>query len=96
MTLGLIRHAVPDPRERGKYIGLWTTSMMGSLAVGPLVAGVITAHAAWRWIYLMPIPPSLTAMDVAGFVLTESTSQAGRKLDWPGQTTAALAIVALV
>ncbi|WCN07197.1 MFS transporter [Streptomyces sp. M92] len=96
MTLGLISHAVPDPRERGKYIGLWTTSMMGSLAVGPLIAGVVTAHAAWRWIYLLPIPLSLTTMVVAGFVLTESTGQAGRKLDWPGQTTAALAIVALV
>lgn len=96
MTLGLISHAVPDPRERGKYIGLWTTSMMGSLAVGPLIAGVIVEHAAWRWIYLLPVPLSLITMVIAGFVLTESTSRAGRKLDWPGQITAALAIVALV
>ncbi|MFF3499195.1 MFS transporter [Streptomyces sp. NPDC003247] len=96
MTLALISHAVPNPRERGKYIGLWTTSMMGSLAVGPLVAGVIVEHAAWRWIYLLPLPLSLITMVVAAFVLTESRSPVERKLDWPGQITAALAIVALV
>ncbi|MGP2438556.1 MFS transporter, partial [Streptomyces sp. JW3] len=96
MTLALISHAVPDPRERGKYIGLWTTSMMASLAVGPLVAGVIVQHAAWRWIYLLPIPLSIGTMAVAAHVLKESTSEAGRKLDWPGQLTAALAITALV
>ncbi|UUU36883.1 MFS transporter [Streptomyces sp. CA-210063] len=96
MTLALISHAVPDPRERGKYIGLWTTSMMGSLAVGPLIAGVIVEHAAWRWIYLLPIPLSLVTMVIAGRLLTESRSPVQRTLDWPGQITAALTIVALV
>ncbi|MFG3133235.1 MFS transporter [Streptomyces tendae] len=96
MTLALISHAVPDPRERGKYIGLWTTSMMGALAVGPLIAGVIVEHAAWRWIYLLPIPLSLVTMVISASVLTESRSHVERKLDWPGQITAALAIVALV
>ncbi|MFF7334826.1 MFS transporter [Streptomyces sp. NPDC008150] len=96
MTLALISHVVPDPRERGKYIGLWTTSMMASLAVGPLVAGVVVDHAAWRWIYLLPLPLSLLAMVVAGFVLDESRGPVGRRLDWPGQITAALAVVALV
>ncbi|CAL9376522.1 Multidrug resistance protein Stp [Streptomyces sp. enrichment culture] len=96
MTLALISHVVPDPRERGKYIGLWTTSMMGSLAVGPLIAGVIVEHVAWRWIYLLPIPLSLLTMVIAAFVLEESRSHVARRLDWPGQITAAVAVVALV
>jgi hypothetical protein len=29
MTRALVGHAVPDPRARGKCIGLWTASMMG-------------------------------------------------------------------
>ncbi|MFJ7241765.1 MFS transporter [Streptomyces olivaceus] len=96
MTLALISHAVPDPRERGKYIGLWTTAMMGSLTVGPLIAGVIVEHVAWRWIYLLAIPLSLVTMVIASVMLTESKSPGKRTLDWPGQITAALAIVALV
>lgn len=95
-TLALISHAVPDHRERGKFIGLWATSLMAALAVGPLVAGVILDHAAWRWIYLLSIPVSLIAMAVAARLLPDSRAPHGRRLDWPGQITATLAITALV
>ncbi|MFD6530739.1 MFS transporter [Streptomyces sp. NPDC060184] len=96
MTLALISHVVPDHRERGKFIGLWTTCLMGALAVGPLIAGTITAHAQWRWIFLLPVPLALAAMAAGARLLEESRSPYPRKLDWPGQITAAVAITALV
>ncbi|MFB6551660.1 MFS transporter [Streptomyces sp. NPDC056405] len=95
-TLALISHAVPAPRERGKAIGLWATSLTAALAVGPVIAGVILDHFAWRWIYLLPIPVSLLAMAFATRLLADSRAQGARRLDWPGQITAALAITALV
>ena len=95
-TLALISHAVPDHRERGKFIGLWATSLLTALAVGPLTAGVILEHAAWRWIYLLVIPVSLLAAAFAVRLLTDSRAPHGRRLDWPGQLTAAPAITALV
>ncbi|MEU8892351.1 MFS transporter [Streptomyces sp. NPDC048442] len=95
-TLGLISHAVPDPRERAKYVSLWTTSLMGALAVGPLLAGAILEHASWRWIFLAPVPVSLLAMAAAARYLTDSRASGTRRLDWPGQITAAVAVTSLV
>ncbi|MFE7464552.1 MFS transporter [Streptomyces sp. NPDC057499] len=95
-TLALISHAVPDPRERGKYIGLWAMALMGSLAVGSLIAGLLLEHVAWRWIFLLPVPVSLTVMAVAASRLPDSRAPHGRRLDWPGQITAAVAVTAVV
>ncbi|MEU1184635.1 MFS transporter [Streptomyces sp. NPDC005820] len=95
-TLALISHAVPDPRERGKFIGLWATSLTAALALGPVVAGTVLAHFDWRWIHLLPVPASLAALAGAARLLTDSRAPGSRRLDWPGQLTAALAITALV
>ncbi|MFD9790415.1 MFS transporter [Streptomyces sp. NPDC059070] len=95
-TLGLISHAVPNPRERAKYISMWTASLMGALAVGPMISGLILQHASWRWIYLAPIPASLLAMVAAARYVADSRAAGSRKLDWPGQISAAVAITALV
>nr|WSW71641.1 MFS transporter [Streptomyces sp. NBC_00995] len=95
-TLALISHAVPDHRERGRFIGLWATSLLLALAIGPLIAGIVLEHAAWRWIYLFVIPVSLLAAAAAVRLLPDSSAPHGRRLDWPGQITAAVAITALV
>ncbi|MCZ0984991.1 MFS transporter [Streptomyces diastatochromogenes] len=95
-TLALISHAVPDPRERGRFIGLWATSLTAALALGPVIAGTVLDHFAWRWIYLLALPASLLAMAFAAKLLTDSRAPGTRRLDWPGQITAAPAITALV
>ncbi|MFJ2899435.1 MFS transporter [Streptomyces sp. NPDC087218] len=95
-TLALISHAVPDHRERGRFIALWAMSMLASLAMGPLIAGVLQEHVGVRWIFLLPIPVSLVVLAVAAFLLPDSRAPHGRRLDWPGQITAAVAVTAIV
>ncbi|MEU6258509.1 MFS transporter [Streptomyces sp. NPDC047043] len=95
-TLALISHAVPDPHQRAKFVGLWAAALMTALAVGPLMAGVILDHAVWRWIYLPAIPVALLTMAVAAALVTDSKAPGTRRLDWPGQITAAFAITSLV
>ncbi|GGS46578.1 MFS transporter [Streptomyces violaceus] len=95
-TLALISHAVPNPYERAKFVGLWAAALSLALAVGPLMAGVILDHAAWHWIYLPAIPVALLTMALAVPLVADSRAPGSRKLDWPGQFTAALTITALV
>lgn len=95
-TLALISHAVPDHRERGKFIGFWAMCLLGALAVGGVIAGVILGHTGWRWIFLVPIPVALLAFGFSLKLLPESRAPRTGQLDWPGQITAALAITALV
>ncbi|MFD7736335.1 MFS transporter, partial [Kitasatospora phosalacinea] len=95
-TLALIGHAVPDPHRRAKFVGLWAASLMAALALGAVLAGVILEHAGWRWIYLPAIPVALAALAASVPLVADSRAPGTRRLDWPGQFTAALAITALV
>ncbi|MGW2330274.1 MFS transporter [Streptomyces sp. NPDC001700] len=95
-TLALISHAVPDPRKRATFVGLWAASLMAALAIGPMLAGVILDHTTWRWIYLPAIPVAVLTLLVAAPLVTDSRAPGGRRLDWPGQITAAVTITALV
>lgn len=95
-TLALISHAVPDPRKRGTFVGLWAASLMAALAVGPLIAGVILDHTTWRWIFLPAVPVAVVTLAVAAPLVTDSRAPGQRRLDWPGQITAAVTITALV
>ncbi|KLN67962.1 membrane protein [Rhodococcus erythropolis] len=95
-TLALIGHAVPNPRERGKFIGIWATGMMLGLALGPLVAGGILEFAEWGWIFA---PTAVLAAGAGVFAiakLPESQSPEGRHLDWPGQISATIAIASSI
>ena len=95
-TLALIAHVVPDPRERGKYIGIWATGLLLGLAAGPLVSGVILDHASYGWTFLPTVALAALAGAAALARLPESKAPEGRRLDWPGQITGAIAIAASI
>jgi MFS family permease len=95
-TLTLIGHAAPDPKDRGKYIGMWATGLLLGLAAGPLISGVILDHASYGWTFLPTVGLAAVAAVIALVLLPESKAPAGRPLDWPGQITATIAIAATI
>lgn len=95
-TLALIAHAVPDLRDRARYVALWATGLVGGLALGPILSGVILEHAGWGWIFAPTALLALLAGLAARAWLPESKAPAGRHLDWAGQITATIAIAASI
>jgi MFS family permease len=95
-TLALIAHAVPDLRARARYVALWATGLVLGIAVGPLMSGTILRYAGWGWVFVPNAGLALVAGVLAALRLPESKAPDGRRLDWPGQITATIAIAASI
>jgi MFS family permease len=95
-TLALIAHAVPDLRARARYVARWATGLVLGLAVAPLISGAILRHAGWGWVFVPIAVLAVLAGALAARQLPESKAPEGRRLDWPGQLTATVAIAASI
>jgi MFS family permease len=45
-----------SPRERGRYQGMFAAVFAACSVGGPLLGGIITEYAAWRWIFYVNLP----------------------------------------
>jgi len=43
-------------RERGTAFGIWGATIGLAVAIGPLVGGLLTEYAGWRWIFFVNLP----------------------------------------
>jgi len=91
-TLSLIRHIYPDRRERARALGVWTAVSGISLAVGPVLGGVLVAGGGWRWIFWFNLAFGVASFAAAARFVPESSDPEGRRLDLPGLATGAIAI----
>src|SRR5215213_2269211 len=63
MTLAMA--AVGDlvaPRERGRYQGYIAAAFAAATIVGPLLGGLLTEHASWRWVFFVNLPVGAAAL----------------------------------
>ncbi|SDC51083.1 MFS transporter [Nocardioides lianchengensis] len=96
-TLALIGHAVPDPRRRGRFIGMWATGLMLGLALGPIISGsLLEATDDLGWIFAPTAALALAAGGVALALLPESKAPEGRRPDWGGQACATVTIASSI
>ena len=80
-----------SPATRGRAIGLCLGSVYAGLAAGPLVAGLVTSHLGWRWVYFLTALPLF-----ASFAAVETTFR-GWKFSYPDLNwRASLFVVAAV
>jgi EmrB/QacA subfamily drug resistance transporter len=93
-TLALIVTNFP-PNLVPRAIGLWTAVTGVALALGPVLGGVLTKDASWRWIFYLNIPLALIAFAIAWLAARESRDEhASRRIDYAGIVTLSLGLTA--
>ncbi len=83
-------------RERGTALGIWGATTGASVAVGPLVGGVLVEHVSWQSIFFVNLPIGLAAIAVTLRMVSESKDPNPAPIDWAGLVTFSAALFALV
>jgi DHA2 family multidrug resistance protein-like MFS transporter len=91
-TLALISNMFRDGRQRATAISLWATCLLGGVAIGPVVGGVLLESFWWGSAFLLGVPVMLVLL-VAGPALLPEYRNADRgRLD-PASVALSLAAI---
>lgn len=75
-TMSIIRGVFPDRQERVRAIGIWSATLAGGAAVGPLLGGFLVEHLWWGAVFLINVPVLAIILPFALKLLPESRSSA--------------------
>ena len=73
-----------SPRERGRYQGLFAAVFAACSVAGPLIGGLITQYASWRWIFYVNLPVGGAALALIMAFLRPHVSDRKPRLDFAG------------
>jgi MFS transporter, DHA2 family, methylenomycin A resistance protein len=84
-SLTIIRATFEDPRQRATAIGLWSMASGLSLAVGPVLGGLIVDELGWHWVFLFNVPLAAALAFAAARIVPRLARHPARSaFDWPG------------
>jgi EmrB/QacA subfamily drug resistance transporter len=95
LTFAVIGDLV-SPRERGRYMGAYTSIFVVSGVAGPLVGGFMIQRFAWQWIFLINIPVGLIAIAAIMATLKLPNKRRQASIDYAGAGLLALTLGTLV
>lgn len=96
-TAVAILTSVTPPGERGKALGIYTTSVYLGLSLGPFIGGFLTQHLGWRSIFLVNIPTGAAAIALLLWKLEgEWADGRGGDFDLKGAVVYGIMLVTLI
>ena len=81
VALSIIANTFTDDRERARALGIWGAVFGLSMALGPVVGGVLVASVGWRGIFWVNIPVGIAAIILTALVVPESRAAHPRRVD---------------
>jgi EmrB/QacA subfamily drug resistance transporter len=94
-ALGIITNTFTKPAERAKAIGVWDGVFGLSMALGPVIGGILIGTVGWSGIFWANIPVGLAAIALTALFVPESRAERGRRADPVGQVLVIVMLGAL-
>src|ERR1700683_1988840 len=80
-ALGIITNTFTGPAERARAIGVWDGVFGLSMALGPVLGGVLVGYVGWRGIFWANIPVGLAAISLTALFVPDSKAPQSRRAD---------------
>ncbi|MDX8056480.1 MFS transporter [Lentzea sp. BCCO 10_0798] len=95
-TLALIMTMFTDAKQRGFAIGVWLSSFMGGMAIGPVIGGVLLGWFWWGSVFLMAVPVMVLLLITAPVLLPEMRDPDAGRIDLLSVVLSLFAILPVV
>ncbi|MCP4363414.1 MAG: MFS transporter, partial [Chloroflexi bacterium] len=82
-----------EPKVQAVGFGILGGVSASAAAVGPILGGILTTYASWRWGFAMEVIIAIAIFPFAKYIVEKKTAAEGTTLDWGG---AALSIIGLL
>jgi EmrB/QacA subfamily drug resistance transporter len=83
-------------RDRGKFQGALGAVFGVATVIGPLLGGLLTDNASWRWCFYVNVPLALIVIVAARFTIPKVPGGAKPRIDYAGMAAVALGASMLV
>jgi EmrB/QacA subfamily drug resistance transporter len=94
-ALALIGHEYRGA-ERFGALAIWGATVGAAVASGPLVGGILTDTAGWRWVFYVNVPIGIFALFIAATRMSESRDAGARHTDVLGLISFSAALFLIV
>jgi EmrB/QacA subfamily drug resistance transporter len=93
VAMSIITNTFTDARERAKAIGIWGGVIGLSMALGPVVGGLLVGATGWRSIFWINVPVGVAGVVLSALFVPESKAARPRRVDPGGQVLVILLLV---
>jgi EmrB/QacA subfamily drug resistance transporter len=85
VAMSIITNTFTDQRERAQAVGVWAAVVGISMALGPVVGGLLVDSVGWRAIFWINLPVGVAAILLTLRFIPESRAPKARRIDGVGQ-----------
>jgi EmrB/QacA subfamily drug resistance transporter len=96
VAMSIITSTFLDPRERARAIGIWGAVVGVSMALGPVLGGLLVDGVGWRSIFWINVPVAVAALVLCARYVPESRAARPRRVDPFGQLLVVVLLGGLV